>query len=196
MISEGQQLSWVLAQGLRQPRNCWPGCSHHKAWLGQETALLSSLPWASLWIHGWFFFPFFSFFRAAPMAYGGSQARGRIGAVPPAYITATVMRNLNRICSLHHNSWQRQIPDPLYWAKPGIKPVSSWILVGFVSIAPPWERLWFLLGWWSIEKLKDTPSFSPLGVQDLRLKNSSKGADVKKERPWSSRRGAVVNEFD
>jgi len=28
----------------------------------------------------WFFFPLFVFFRAAPTAYGGSQARGRIRA--------------------------------------------------------------------------------------------------------------------
>ena len=33
------------------------------------------------------FFLFFSF-RAAPMAYGGSQARGRIGAIAVAYTTA------------------------------------------------------------------------------------------------------------
>ena len=39
---------------------------------------------------GFFFFFFlFSFFRAAPVAYGGSWARGRIRAALPAYATAT-----------------------------------------------------------------------------------------------------------
>ena len=32
-----------------------------------------------------FFFFFFSIFWATPVAYGGSQARGRIGAVATAY---------------------------------------------------------------------------------------------------------------
>jgi len=51
-----------------------------------------------------FFFFFFVFcpFRATPMAYGGSQARGLIGAV------AT---------SLHHSPWQRRILNPLSKAR-------------------------------------------------------------------------------
>ena len=31
------------------------------------------------------------------------------------------------------------LDSPIRWARPGIKPASSWILVGFVSIAPQWE---------------------------------------------------------
>ena len=38
-----------------------------------------------------FFFFVFCLFRAACMAYGGTRARGRIGAVGPAYTTATAM---------------------------------------------------------------------------------------------------------
>ena len=29
--------------------------------------------------------------------------------------------------------------SPTYWARPGIKPASSWILVVFISTAPQWE---------------------------------------------------------
>ena len=66
-----------------------------------------------------FFFSFFlSFFflRATPVAHGGSQARGQIGAV-----------------ALTH------------WVRPGIKPVSSWILVRFISAEPRWELQLLLL---------------------------------------------------
>ena len=46
------------------PRMLWDLCSESWCWIG--------LLWAD---------SFFSFFRAAPMAYGGSRARGLIGAV-------------------------------------------------------------------------------------------------------------------
>ena len=49
------------------------------------------------------------YFRATPTAYGGSQARGLIGA----YTTATAMPDLSRVCDLHHSSWQPQILSPL-----------------------------------------------------------------------------------
>ena len=51
-------------------------------------------------------FCFVFVFRAAPAAYGGSQARGRIRAAA---------------ASLHHSSRQSRIPDPLSW-RPGIEP--------------------------------------------------------------------------
>ena len=51
-----------------------------------------------------------------------------------AYSTATAMPDSRRICDLHHSAWQRWILNPL--AKPGIKPATSWFLVGFVSAEP------------------------------------------------------------
>ena len=72
-------------------------------------------------------------FRAVPAAYGGSQARGWIGAAA---------------ASLHHsNSNARSEPslqaipqltpsNPgslTHWARPGIDPASSWILVRFIN---------------------------------------------------------------
>ena len=56
----------------------------------------------------------FVIFRAAPMACGGSQPRGRIGAIA---------------AGLHH-SHTRSLT---HWARPGIKPATSWFPVGFVN---------------------------------------------------------------
>ena len=49
-----------------------------------------------------FFFCLFYLIRAAPTAYGGSQAMGLIGAVA---------------ARLHHSPWQRRILDPLNEAR-------------------------------------------------------------------------------
>jgi len=80
-----------------------------------------------------FFFFFFCLFRAAPMAYGGSQARGLIGAV------ATSLRHSHSHMGydLHHS----YAGSLTHWARPGIEPTTSWFLVGFVSAAPWWELL-------------------------------------------------------
>ena len=55
-----------------------------------------------------------------------------------AYATATAMRDLSLICDLHHSSQQLEILNPLSRARE-IEPVSSWILVGFVTTEPQWE---------------------------------------------------------
>ena len=51
------------------------------------------------------------------MAYGGSQARGRIRAELLAYPTATAALDLSRVCDLHHSSWPCQILNSLIEAK-------------------------------------------------------------------------------
>ena len=61
------------------------------------------------------FFFFFCFFRAVPMAYGGSQARGRIEAASLHHSAA--MRDPSLICNLHHSSWECWIPSPLSKAR-------------------------------------------------------------------------------
>ena len=73
---------------------------------------------------------FFSLFRATPGAYGSSQARGQIGAAAEVYTTETATLYPNYICDLHSSLWQHQILNPL---RPGIKPISSWILVRFLT---------------------------------------------------------------
>ena len=51
----------------------------------------------------------------------------------PAYAiaiaTATATWDPSRVCDLHHSSWQ------CHWARPRIKPASTWILLGFVCRA-------------------------------------------------------------
>ena len=63
-----------------------------------------------------YLFIYFCLFRAAPVAHGGSQARSQIRAV-----AATLHHSHSNAGSLTH------------WARPGIQPKSSWILVGFVN---------------------------------------------------------------
>ena len=89
-----------------------------------------------------FFFLFVCFlfflasFRAAPVAYRGSQARGQIRAV------VTGLRHSRSNAGSEPFLW----PTPhlmatrslTHRARPEIKPTSSWILVGFVN---PWATM-------------------------------------------------------
>ena len=104
--------------------------------------------WWNVYSNIWaIFILFFSnfIFRAVPVAYGGSQARGQIGAVA---------------AGLHHShSNARSEPSATYttthgnaislthWVRPGIKPASSWMLVRFIFTEPQWELLWPFLNW-------------------------------------------------
>ena len=87
-------------------------------------------------------FCFLFYFRAEPVAYGSSRAKGWIGGAA---------------ADLHHSHsnarselWLWLTPqlmatlDPLtHWAGPGIEPPSSWIPVGFVTTEPQGEfRVW------------------------------------------------------
>ena len=74
-------------------------------------------------------------FRAAPTAYGGSQARGLIRAVA----SSLRQSHSNARSNLHHSSLQCQILN--HWVRPGIEPATSWFLVGFISVVPQWELL-------------------------------------------------------
>ena len=82
---------------------------------------------------------FFLLFRAASAADGSSQARSQIRATAAS------------LCHSHSNSriWALSATytighgnarSPTHWARLGIEPASSWILVGFVSAAP-WREL-------------------------------------------------------
>ena len=87
----------------------------------------SSFSWTSVLF-------FFFLKRAVPVAYGGFRTRGRIRAVA----TATATWDPSRTCDLHHSSRQCWILNPLR-ARPGMEPVSAWMLVRFVSTEPRWE---------------------------------------------------------
>ena len=62
-----------------------------------------------------FFFLSFFFcpYMAAPVAYGGSQPRGLIGVLLPAYTTATATPDPTCVCDLYHSSGQHRILNPL-----------------------------------------------------------------------------------
>ena len=124
------------------------------------------LPWVKT------FFFFFCLFRVTPAAYGGSQARGQIGVAAAS------------LCHSHSNAGSLT-----HWARPGIKPAFSWILVGFVTTEPQWELLTtsiretiyagdFGIAWyvWSIPEGDDREKFSVfhnLGKTTLFLKDGS-----------------------
>ena len=72
-------------------------------------------------------------FRPSPVAYGGSQARGLV------YATATAMLDLSHIFDLPHA--YGNAGSLTHWARPGIKPASSWILVRFITTEPQWALL-------------------------------------------------------
>ena len=77
-------------------------------------------------------FPFFVFclLRAAPVAYGGSQARGLIRAVATGLHHSHSNAASVTYTTAHGNT------GSLSRARPGIKPATSWFPVGFVSAAP------------------------------------------------------------
>ena len=75
-------------------------------------------------------------FRATSVAYGGSQARGRI---VPAYAMATAMPDPSHVYDLHHSSRQCQILNPLSEARDGNcnLMVSSWICFSCATMGTP-----------------------------------------------------------
>ena len=92
------------------------------------TFKVSSL-WAAYSCAFFFFFVFWSF-RGAPVAYGGSQARGLIRAI------AAILR--------HSHSHARSLT---HWARPGMEPTRSWFLAGFASVAPELHAFLFYSIW-------------------------------------------------
>jgi len=73
---------------------------------GPKQQLLSSLG-AGPESRSWLFY--FCLFRAIPVAYGCSQARGPIRAVAADLCRIWAVS----VCNLHHSLWQCQIPNPL-----------------------------------------------------------------------------------
>ena len=73
-----------------------------------------------------FYFIYLLLFRAAPAAYGVSQAKGQISTVATSLYQS------------HSNTGSQPSPQPTaqsltHWARPGIEPAFSWMLVRFVN---------------------------------------------------------------
>ena len=82
------------------------------------------------------FFFFLFLFRPEPVAYGHSQARGQVRAVAAGLHQCGI-----RATSVTYTTAQSQ--SLTHWARSGIEPVSSWLLVGFVT-AELWRELLIL----------------------------------------------------
>ena len=107
-----------------------------------------------------YFFGLFFFFRATPMAYGGSRLGVESELQLPAYTTATAMGDPSHVFDLYHSLWQCQILNPLsearnqtcilldtsqicfHWAMMGT-PCLSLILKNILHNWNFWSR-WFL----------------------------------------------------
>ena len=79
-----------------------------------------------------FFFCLFAFSRATPTAYGGSQARGLIGA-HGCWPTPQPQQCQIWTLSATHTTTHGNAGSLTRWARPGIEPSTSWFLVRFVN---------------------------------------------------------------
>ena len=70
----------------------------------------------------YFLLYFIFIFRVSPVAYESSQVGGQIRA---------------SAAGLHYSHSKAR--SLTHWMRPGFKPVSSWILVGFLTPEPQWE---------------------------------------------------------
>ena len=83
----------------------------------------------------YFLFLFFGLFRAVPTAYESSQARGQIGTLA-AILCHRHSNARSEPVSVTYTTAHSNTGSLTYWAKPGIEPASSWLLVRFVSSRP------------------------------------------------------------
>ena len=102
---------------------------------------LGETPKCPLLIEQNFFFLFFLFlFRATSVSYGGSQARSLIGATAAgghhSHSNSRSEPHLRPNTTAHGNAG-----SSTHWARPGMEPATSWLLVGLVATAPRWELL-------------------------------------------------------
>ena len=96
-----------------------------------------------------FSFLFFGLFRATPRPYGGgSQAGGQIRAI------------VTHLCLYHSHA-----RSSTHWVRPRNEPVSSWILVRFVSAEPQQELLFSIFNFTDFYCFSfSSPSFPLLWV--------------------------------
>ena len=95
---------------------------------------------------------FFGLFRATPLTCGSSKDRGQIeDTAAMSFVTAIAMLDPSYVCDIQ--SQLMATPDHLtHWARPGIEPTSSQILVGFLTHWATTELLVYLLNQYSIKK--------------------------------------------
>ena len=81
-----------------------------------------------------FFFLFFFLFMPTPEAYGSSQSRGQIRAATVSLHYSQQCQHGIQVTSATYTTAHGNEGFLTHWARPGIKPASSWILVGFLTV--------------------------------------------------------------
>ena len=114
---------------------------------------------------------FFLLFRATPVAYGSFWARGRI-ATAAASVHQTQQHQIQPT-SVTYTTAHGNDGSLTHWARLGIKPTSSWILVGFVT-TEPWR-----------EVLKPSDQSCHLSLSS----NIHQNPTVSSGREWLTKRG-------
>ena len=139
--SKGDLLLWSLQAKLQawerwwkrgradrrgQMEDTWDNPAQHTVWEGLSDIFSN-------------FFFFFAF-KAAPTAYGGSQARVRIGAIAASHSNVRSEPHLGPTTTAYGNAGSLT-----HWVRPGIKTTSSLILVRFLTHWPAMGTLLFFL---------------------------------------------------
>ena len=117
------------------------------SFLFYQSMVLSFLVHLAVAIQLFFFFfcLFLSFFAISwdtPVAYGGSQARGLIGAVAAGLRQSHSNTRSKPYLRPTPHTAHGNARSLTHWMRPGIKPEFSWILVRFVTAEPQWELPW------------------------------------------------------
>ena len=86
-----------------------------------------------------------------------------------AYTTTTASWDPSRVCNLHHSSQQARSLN--HWARPGIEPASSCILVRFITAEPQWELRFLMSSDCTKFPFIWTPSFLHLYCSPLFFHN-------------------------
>ena len=81
---------------------------------------------------------------ATAAAYGGSQARGRIGAAAAVLGHSQATPDLSHTGNLGHSLWQHQILNPLSEAGDGTRVLEDTVL-GSSPAEPQWEFTFILI---------------------------------------------------
>ena len=138
-----------------------------KSWItGSKSVNIFCVFWGG--VLGGCLFCLFVLFKPTPTAYRDSQARGLIGAVAASL-------HQSHTTSAAYTTAHSNIRSLIHWARPGIKPSTSWFIVGFVSTAPRWERRTFLflvhIAKWLISRKSRQTVLSPLLSYIIQLES-------------------------
>ena len=96
----------------------------------------------------------FWFFRAAPVAYGSSQARGLMGAIAAGLRHRHSNTDLSHVFDLHHSSWQCRTLNPLSKAEDRNLNLMVPSQVRFCCATTGIPYLRFLIAWLILSEIK------------------------------------------